>query len=80
MSIMAKFTEGLKEIGPHITKSGCTQVRMIRTVKPATKRVPDDTGCLRVVVARSTTSKMKWGALRGAKMASRLIRTTKNHD
>lgn len=77
MSIMAKFTEGLEEIRPHITKSECTQVRMLRTVKPETKRIPDNTGRLRVIAARSTTSKMKWGALRGAKMASLLIRIPK---
>lgn len=76
---MVKCTEGCKEIGPHITKSGCAPVRMLKTVKLETERVPD-IGCLRAVVAGRTTSEMKRGALRGAKMASLLIRTPNNDE
>lgn len=65
MYVTAKFIEGLKETGPHITKSECAQVRMLKTVKSDTDRVPDNTRRLRVVEAGSTTSKMTWRVLGG---------------
>ena len=46
MFILARFTEGLNEIGPRITKSGCAHVRMLKTEKQETNRAPDNIGCL----------------------------------